>query len=160
MVRCPGCGAPFEPAGLPGAPRARASGECLDAYHALTARTLALGDPGFVHQHAVDAWTAQHVGDSTPLVGTFFALAGLYLALERGLDGRQVQQAHVAMTHGVKAWPAFRPPSPPGTVTVLLPLSGGDLTEALRIWMADVWDVWAHEHDRVRVLTDARLDGG
>lgn len=87
MVACPGCGALYEPAGLPPPERQNTSGECLAAYHALTLRTLALGHAAFIHQHAVDAYAAQHAGGPSRPIGVYFALAGLYLHWSGVLPG-------------------------------------------------------------------------
>lgn len=158
MVECPGCGARFPSSGLPMAARARAAGESLAAYHELTARTLTLGDPEFVHQHAVDAWTAQHAGPESRPIGTFFALAGLYLALERGFTGRQVQEAHMRMSKGDRTWPTFVPPSRKGNATVIEAAAHDDLAEGLRRWIEAVWSAWTPEQPRVRAFTAERLE--
>ena len=156
MDACPGCGAVYASQGLPKADRLDASGECLAAYHTLTVRTLELGDAAFVHQHVVDAYAAQHVGDSTRKIATFFSLAGLYLALERGLSGREVQSAHVRMSRGEKDWPSFiRPPS----LRAATVADVRSLEHDLKPWMADVWKAWTPEHERVRELTDRALIG-
>lgn len=68
----------------------------------LSLRTLTLGDANFVHQHAVDACAASHAGGSSRPITVWFALAGLCLALERGLTGREVQFAHLRMARGDK----------------------------------------------------------
>ena len=72
-------------------------GSELDAYHELSAYTQTHGDLTFIHQHVVDAWAAQHAVEAGKSIGLTFALAGLYLHLERGFSGRQVQRAHMEM---------------------------------------------------------------
>ncbi len=154
MVQCPGCGARFRPEGLPPAERANAVGECLAAFHQLTLSTLTLGDDEFVHQYAVDAWAAQHAGGPARPVSTFFALAGLYFALEHGFTGRQVQQAHVSMSRSDKQWPIFVSPDRDGETTILDVLGNENL---LSRWMSDVWNSWSFEQPRVRSMADALL---
>ncbi|GIW11563.1 MAG: hypothetical protein KatS3mg061_2620 [Dehalococcoidia bacterium] len=39
------------------------------AYHELQAYTLPHPDPAFLHQHVVDAWTAQHANAQTEPIG-------------------------------------------------------------------------------------------
>ena len=86
--------------------------------HQLSYYTLAHGDPRFIHQHLVDVYGAQHVRQSRSTIGAAFALAGLYMAVERGFTGRQVQQAHIRMARAFKPWPRFEPPQDVGPLTV------------------------------------------
>lgn len=67
------------------------------AYHELQCYTLAHGDVEFIHQHVVDVWAAQHADETTKPIGLAFALVGLYLHVERGVSGRQVQRVHMAL---------------------------------------------------------------
>jgi hypothetical protein len=41
--------------------------------------TLSHGHPRFIHQHALDAYTAQTASEQTRTIAIFFALMGLYL---------------------------------------------------------------------------------
>src|SRR3954453_23804420 len=77
------------------------------ACHELSYYTLAHGALTFIHQHVVDAFAAQDAdGDDKPIRLTF-ALVGLYLHVERGYTGRQVQLAHMALARQKRAWPKF-----------------------------------------------------
>ncbi len=79
MTTCPGCGLQSPSLGLDPDRAANASGECRRLMNELSCDTLAHGDPKFIHQHLVD-----------------FALASLYLAVDRGFSGRQgPEDAHV-----------------------------------------------------------------
>jgi hypothetical protein len=69
--------------------RFNASGECWQAFSDLTCYTIAKQDPAFIHQHAVDAYAAQHGGGNTRPITLVFALRAL-LALEKGTPGRQL----------------------------------------------------------------------
>lgn len=80
--------------------------------------TLAHGDAAFIHQHVVDAYGAQHIRGSASSIGAAFALAGLYLAIERRFTGRQVQKMHVLMARASKQWPRFDRASDVGPFTV------------------------------------------
>ncbi len=44
--------------------------------------TMNLGDPSFIHQHAVDAYAVQEADESSKAIAVVFGLAGLYLYLE------------------------------------------------------------------------------
>ena len=68
-----------------------------DLYHELCAYTLAHPSPAFIHQHVVDAFAAQRATEQTKPIGLTFALAGLYLHVEKGFSGKQVQRAHMDM---------------------------------------------------------------
>jgi hypothetical protein len=65
------------------------------AYEELAAWTLGLGDAAFLHQRVVDAWAAQHATAKSKPINIAFALLGLYLHLEHGFSGREVQLAHI-----------------------------------------------------------------
>jgi hypothetical protein len=69
----------------------------LDAFHTLAFYTLAHPDPAFIHQHAVDAFAAQSADEETRPITLVFALVGLYLLMEKGYSGREVQRAHMRM---------------------------------------------------------------
>jgi uncharacterized protein DUF5946 len=118
--------------------------------------TLAHGDPAFIHQHLVDAYGAQHVRrQSRSTIGAAFALAGLYLAVERGFSGRQVQNMHMLMASKSKQWPRFEPPQEVGPLTVADVLGvqpGQRRDQELLRWCASVWLAWSSEQDRVREM--------
>jgi hypothetical protein len=123
----------------------------------MTYYTLAHGDPKFIHQHLVDAYGAQHVRQSPSTIGAAFALAGLYLAVERGFTGRQVQKMHMRMARTSKHWPRFDPPENVGPLTVadvLAVAPGPGRDEKLMEWCASVWRAWSSEHGRVREMVD------
>jgi Family of unknown function (DUF5946) len=122
--------------------------------------TLAHGDPAFIHQHVVDAYGAQHIRLSTSTIGAAFALAGLYLAVERGFTGRQVQKMHILMASRSKQWPRFDPPRDVGPLTVgdvVAVEPGPPRDDAIMRWCASVWAAWSTEHDRVRAMVDRFL---
>lgn len=117
-----------------------------DAYHELCGYTLTHGDPAFVHQHVVDAWAAQRADATTKPIGLTFALVGLYLHLERGFSGRQVQRAHMQMARRRRAWPAFALPIDRGTMTardVLAAPGGAERDRAIDEWCRSVWTAFS-----------------
>jgi len=140
--------------------QANASGECRALMHELSYYTLAHGDPRFIHQHLVDAYGAQHVRQSKSTIGAAFALAGLYLAVERRFTGRQVQQMHMLMASRSKHWPRFDAPADVGPLTVADVLAvdpGPDRDEKLGEWCASVWGAWTAQHDRVKKMVGGYL---
>jgi hypothetical protein len=160
MTLCPGCGLclPDGHCDLPG--RFNASGECWQLFSDLSCYTVAKQDPAFIHQHAVDAYEAQHAGGKTRNITVAFGLIGLFLALEKGYSGRQVQLAHMKIAKIQKSWPSFDPPGKPAEITVWDVLQTGTDPEKdamIRQWMAAVWEGWADRQDWVRATTDELL---
>ena len=163
LIVCPGCGLQRPRLGLEPDRKANASGECRALMHELSYYTLAHGDPQFIHQHLVDAYGAQHVRQSRSTIGAAFALAGLYLTVERGFTGRQVQQAHIRMARSSTRWPRFDPPQDVGPLTVadVLAVEPGPLRDAkLMEWCATVWSAWSTEHRRVQEMVAITDDFG
>ena len=151
---CPGCG---WRSGEPGdglAEGYQASAACHRAFCALTAYTAGKGDRAFIHQYAVDAYAAQHVGNGMKPIRAAFALVGLYHAVERGFDGRQVQRVHTLLARRKRPWRDLVPPSPTAYVItaadVCQQAAGEPRDVLLRAWMRDVWNAWGHEHAWVR----------
>jgi Family of unknown function (DUF5946) len=160
MTVCAGCGLQRPSLGLEPDPKVNASGECRALRDELSYYTLALGDRAFIHQHLVDAYGAQHVRPSGSTIGAAFALAGLYLAVERGFTGRQVQKMHMQMARTAKKWPRFDPPENVGPMTVADVLTvepGPSRDDKLKEWCSSVWGAWSLEHDRVRQMVDRFL---
>src|ERR1700733_15180069 len=78
-----------------------------DLYHELSCYTLAHPDPSFIHQHIVDAYTAQHADETTKPIALVFALIGLYLHVEKNFTGRQVQRFHRKLAKIRRMWSAL-----------------------------------------------------
>lgn len=133
-----------------------ATGECLKEYFELTCWTLVRQDPRFIHQHAVDAYAAQHAGWQMHPITAVFALIGLYLTVEKGYTGRQVQLAHMMI--GKRDWPRLEPPEYPGKLTVMDVLDT-EREEMLMQWTSSVWQSWEHRHVWVREMTKRVLYG-
>ena len=131
-----------------------------DTYYELACYTLVHPDPLFIHQHIVDAYAAQHADAHSKPISIAFALAGLYLYLERGHSGRQVQQAHMQLARKKHPWPRFTLPTDRGTMTVadVLRADPGDARdEAIRQWAASVWEAWSASHDQVAAWVKEEL---
>jgi hypothetical protein len=160
LVSCPGCGLQRSSQELDPDPKLNASGECRALAYELTYYTLGHADPRFIHQHLVDAYGAQHVRASKSNIGAAFTLAGIYLAVERGFTGRQVQQMHIVMARRPRVWPAFEPPADTAAMTVADVLAvdpGRERDEALIKWCGSVWAAWAPEQQRVRQMLEEFL---
>ena len=126
-----------------------------DAYHELQAYTLGLGDERFVHQHVVDAWMAQHADERTKPIGLTFALVGLYLHVQRGFSGRQVQRAHMFLAKRKRIWPSFPLPGERGSMTaaeVIAAEPGPERNRAIHAWCVSVWESHRESHQAVADL--------
>ena len=114
-----------------------------DAYHELCAYTLQRGDVGFIHQHVVNAFAAQRATAGSKPIAVAFSLAGLYLHVEKGFSGREVQRAHMRLARQKKrVWPAFVLPADRGAITasdVMKAPPGAIRDDAIDKWCASVW---------------------
>ena len=122
------------------------------AYNELCAYTLTHGDPAFIHQHVVDAWAAQTARRDSKPISVAFALAGLYLHLDKGFSGRQVQRAHMQLARRKSVWPVFALPEDRGAVTardVMTREPGAERDQAIEEWCRAVWQAYATERDAV-----------
>jgi hypothetical protein len=119
----------------------------LDLFHELSFYTLSHGDPAFIHQNSVDAYTAQHADETTKPIAVVFALIGLYLHLEKYFTGKQVQLAHMRMAKQRREWPRLPLPEKTASITVadVVAAEPGPPCDAMiRKWCEAVWEVW-HE---------------
>lgn len=161
VTTCPGCKVELPGKSLEPDRQFNASGECRDLFNQLSYYTLAHGEPRFIHQHAIDAYEAQHAKTTGSPISAAFGLAGLCLALERGLNGRQVQRMHMRMGNRSKQWPRFLPPPSVGDVTVadVMAAQPGPLRdERILDWCRSVWDAWRDQQQAVREMLDRVLD--
>ena len=116
-----------------------------DLFDELTFYTLAHGDPAFIHENSADAWRAQHADETTKPMAVVFAVMGLYLYLEKGFTGRQVQLAHMRMARRRRSWPRLPLPKKQAHLTVedVVAVEPGPARDAMiRQWCAAVWETW------------------
>lgn len=126
-----------------------------DAYDELQCYTLAHGDRAFIHQHVVDAWAAQHADERTKPIKLTFALVGLYLHVEKGFSGRQVQRTHMTLAQHKRNWPSFALPQGRGSITASFVMSrdaGPERDQAIEAWCASVWEAFRESRQAVAEL--------
>jgi hypothetical protein len=160
---CPGCGVVLAEYDGPTHPYIGASPACWALYGELLAYEYAeLGYPE-CHRLTVDAYGVQHAGRrerrSIQSVGTH--LSGLYLVLERGMDGPQATafKNRVAAANPRFQW--LNPPRPNGTLTVLSVLEMRREMrhcDAIEGWARSVWEAWALHHAIVRDWVEVALE--
>lgn len=127
------------------------------AYQELQCYTLGHGGLDFIHQHVVDAWAAQHADEQTKPIALTFALVGLYLQVEKGFSGRQVQRVHMRLGQGTRRWSSFPLPRERGSVTardVMAAPPGRERDQAIRAWCASVWGAFSGSHRAVAELLE------
>lgn len=131
-----------------------------EQYHELSFYTLSHPDPAFIHQHIVDAFGVQQATPETKPIRVAFGLIGLYLYLEQGYTGREVQRAHMLLGNRQITWPEFPLPEQRGEVTVtdVLAAEPGEPRDTLiRAWCASVWKTYAPSHAQVAELVQSAL---
>jgi len=123
--------------------------------------TMNLRDPCFIHQHAVDAYAVQEADENTKPIAVVFGLAGLYLYLEKGFTGRQVQQAHMQMAKLRRSWPRLQLPTERGAITIVdvIKAEPGDALDlAIHEWCVAVWNAYCASRDEIAELLKTLLD--
>ena len=130
----------------------------LEKYYELSYYTLSLGDPAFIHQYIVDAYTAQNASAETKPIALTFALAGLHLYIEKGYTGREVQQFHVKMSQRKQDWPRLDIPDERGSITiteVLKAAPGPQREDAILEWCKSVWQAYKESRQVIIDLVDS-----
>ena len=128
--------------------------------HELMFYTLAHGDPAFIHQHVVDAFGAQNATEESKPIAVVFALIGLYLHLERGFNGRQVQRAHMQLGTPRRTWSMPELPDRRGAIRVsdvLASAPGSERDIMIDVWCNSVWEAYAHLHGQVAEMAAVEL---
>ena len=131
-----------------------------EQYNELSFYTLAHKNKNFIHQHIVDANTAQTADTNTKPITIFFSLAGLYLFVEKNYSGKQVQDAHLQMAKQPRDYVKIILPENRGNVTVKNVLDtppGIDRDNLIRQWCISVWTAFSNEHDKIISLTEKLL---
>ncbi|MCL5947252.1 MAG: DUF5946 family protein [Chloroflexi bacterium] len=156
MVECPSCGLKLLSQSIEPPLGYRASSECYRKFRELTFYTLSKQDTDFLHQHAIEAYAAQHYGREMKSITITFALIGLYFAVDHHYSGRQVQRVHMLLGRQKHQWEAHNLPLYPSSS---YSLTAGDVLQeqpgehrdaVLRAWMGAVWQCWKDQHDWVK----------
>jgi hypothetical protein len=124
------------------------------AYHQLLAYSFQ-SQHYLVHQHVVDAYAAQTASEQSKAITVVFALAGLYLHIERGYTGPEAERAHMRMVRARKDWPRLPLPKERGAITaaeVMRFPKGAERDVAIERWSRAVWEAWREQHDVVAEL--------
>ncbi len=123
-----------------------------EQYNELSFYTLAHQDKSFIHQHIVDAQTAQTTDANTKPISIIFSLVGLYLFIEKNYSGRQVQQIHTQMAKNKKTLPTITLPSKRGDINVSDVLEkppGEERDKMIRKWCVSVWEAYQNNRETI-----------
>jgi hypothetical protein len=113
------------------------------AYDELYAYTM--GRPGFILQHAVDAFGAQTATEDTKPIRLIFSLVGLYLRAEKDFSGQAVQKVHMQLGSHKTEWPSIALPPDRGEITpadVMAAAEGEERDAAIDAWCRSVWSAF------------------
>lgn len=128
-----------------------------DPFHQLAGYTLEHPGEDFIHQYIVDAYGAQTASPSDKPIRLVFALVGLYLHTELGLNGREVQRMHARLAQRKSQLPQISIPESRGAVTVADVLEappGPERDRKIEDWCLSVWK--AYRQNRAAIVRVAR----
>ncbi|HTX40255.1 MAG TPA: DUF5946 family protein [Acidobacteriaceae bacterium] len=134
-----------------------------ERFDELSFYTLAQPRPPFIHQLAIDAFTAQRADESTRPMAVIFALLGLYLHVEYNFTGLQVQEAHMRLARVPRSWPSLPLPRSRGSVEVahVLAAEPGPPRDAMiHAWCESVWQAWQASRPAIAELVRRELGVG
>ena len=134
------------------------SNNTQEKYYELSYYTLSLGDAAFIQQYFVDTYTAQNTSVDTRAIALTFALAGLYLYIEKGYMGREVQLFHVKMSQRKGVWPKIDIPDERGSITITEVLNeapGPQREDIIREWCKSVWQAYKESKEVIVDLVDS-----
>jgi hypothetical protein len=123
------------------------------AYDHLYTYAGSRGRERFTLQNVVDAHHAQTATDQTKPIALIMALVGLYLHVEKGFSGLQVQHAHMHLGRNKHQWPGIVLPQTRGAMTEndLMQVPEGDARDAaISEWCRSVWDAYAE--NRIAII--------
>lgn len=124
-----------------------------EAFYELSYYTLSHKQEEFIHQYIVDAYAAQTADGETKAIKINFALIGLYLHLEKGYSGKQVQLAHMQLAKYKNELPTISLPENREDITVFDVLKapeGEERDRKIEEWMKSVWKAYANSHEIIQ----------
>jgi hypothetical protein len=132
-------------------------------FHELAFYTLSHKSEAFIHQHIVDAYAAQTADLHTKPITVVFALVGLFLHLEKGFTGKEVQLFHMKMVDNKRNWPNISLPDNRGAIqisNVLAVPPGPKRDEIIHSWCLSVWDAYIESKSVIIALVESYLISG
>ncbi len=130
------------------------------SYDLLSMYTIEHVDERFMHQYVVDTHVAQTATHDTKPITIVLALVGLFLHIEKGYTGREVQAAHMNLASRNEHWPAVIYPVDRGSITasvVMQQEAGVKRNKMIELWAAAVWFAWRDSHQLIKNFAQSRL---
>lgn len=124
-------------------------------FHELSYYTLAQPRDEFIHQYVVDAYGAQTASPSNKPTRLVFSLVGLYLHVDRGCNGREVQRIHTKLARRRPRFPEIDIPSSRGAVSIADVLDvppGPERNQKIDEWCKSVWLAFRHNRGKIEEL--------
>ena len=131
-----------------------------EVYDELCCYSLSKGDAEFMHQHIADAFAAQTVTEQDKPIKLTFALIGLYLYVEHGFTGREVQLAHMKLARKKREWPTLKLPEHRGNFPrdIMEITSESRRREMIDRWCKSTWRAFAGNREVLRkILEESHL---
>ena len=131
-----------------------------ELYNQLAFYTLSHKGNDFIHQHVVDAYTLQTANEKTKPIAIIYALAGIYLHVEKNYTGKEVQQAHIIMSKNSKQFPKITLPENRGEITISEIIKIDDPKEkdvAIHKWCESIWQAFSSQHKVIIETTESLL---
>ena len=128
-----------------------------EAYDELYCYAVSHSGPDFILQHVVDAFGAQEASSADKPIRLVFSLVGLYLHVERGFTGREVQLAHMKLGRDKREWPLVSIPENRGEISAenVLAASASDRDAMIHEWCRSVWQAYEKERTTIEDLLRA-----
>jgi len=164
LVSCPGCGIERPATGVVYDRKFHASAECWALFEEVIGREFESAVLfGQAHQLTVDAYAVQHAGGAHPDKSVAIHLAGLHLALERGLRLTEVPVWLQRIAAAAPGWPHLDVPAPRARGLTIRNVAEARSQErhvaAVRAWAAQVWETWRPHHAAARTLAELGASG-
>lgn len=131
-----------------------------ELYNQLAYYTLSHKGKDFIHQHLVDAYTIQTANENTKPIAIIYALAGIYLHVEKNYTGKEVQLAHMEMSKKSKQFPKITLPENRGTINIsdIIKIDKPEeKDQAIHKWCASIWESISSQHKEIIELTESLL---
>ena len=131
-----------------------------EQYYELAYYTLSHKGEDFIHQHIVDAFAIQTANEHTKPIKITYSLIGIYLHIEKGYTGKQVQMAHVEMSKKSKIFPPIILPSNRGEISIadVLKITNTEQRDKqIHDWCASIWKAFATQQELIKNITESLL---